>query len=263
MQPLSYDRRGRGKTVVFIHGFCEAKEYWDTTLKVMAEHFTCISIDLPGFGSSAPLGEASIEKLAEAVYFQLDSMEINEFVLVGHSLGGYVALAMAQKYPNAMLGLVMCNSTAFADSEEKKLQRTKTIKFLDDNGLEEFVRPFVPPMFFPKNRKDCQNAISEIIDMGLRADVNAVKATIQAMKIREDRSAVIVNAKYPVLYIIGKDDGSIKMDDSIKQCHLAPVSFALFLDECDHQAIHEKFDIVIETIVGFCKKIKSGVLDVN
>ncbi len=263
MQPLSYDRRGRGKTVVFIHGFCEAKEYWDSTLKVMSEHFTCISIDLPGFGSSAAIGDVSIENLAEAVYFQLNSMEINEFVLVGHSLGGYVALALAQKYPDTILGLVMCNSTAFADAEEKKMQRDKTVKFLDDNGLEEFVRPFVPPMFFPKKRKDCQAAIAEIIDMGLRADVNAVKATIKAMKNRLDRSSVIKNAKFPVLYIVGKDDGSVKIEDSIRQCHLAPVSFVLFLDECDHQAIHESFDIVIETILGFCKKIKSGVLEVG
>lgn len=256
MQPLSFDRRGRGKVVVFIHGFCEAKEYWDNTLKTMAEHFTCISIDLPGFGSSSAIANVSMESLAEAVYFQLNSMEINEFILVGHSLGGYVSLALAEKYPQAILGLVMCNSTAFADSEEKKIQRTKTIKFLDDNGLEEFVRPFVPPMFFPKNRKDCQKAIDEIIDMGLRADVNAVKATIAAMKNRISRISVIENAKFPVLYVIGKDDGSVKMEDSIKQCHLAPLSFALFLDECDHQSIHEKFEIVIETILGFCKKIK-------
>ncbi|TAG18983.1 MAG: alpha/beta fold hydrolase [Cytophagales bacterium] len=261
MQPLSYDRRGRGKVIVFLHGFCEAKEYWDDSIKVMSEHFTCISLDLPGFGSSAAIGIVSMETLAESVFYQLNSMEIDEFILVGHSLGGYVALALAEKHPKNIIGLVMCNSTAFADSDEKKLQRDKTIKFLDDNGLEEFVRPFVPPMFFPKNRKSCSKAIEEIIDMGLRADVNAVKATISAMKKRPSRISVIQNAKFPVLYIVGKDDGSIKMDDSILQCHQAAVSFVLFLDECDHQSIHEKFDIVIETILGFCKKIKAEPLN--
>lgn len=253
--PLSYTKDGDGPVIVLLHGFCEAKEYWDEALETLSKTFTVISLDLPGFGSSPELvGNITMELLAESVYNQLVAMEIKEFVLVGHSLGGYVSLAFLEKHSAMVKGLVMCNSTAFEDSEEKKLQRNKTIEFLDTNGLEAFIKPFVPPMFFPKNRKNCEPAIQKIIKMGLKASETGVKNAILAMRNRPDRTKVLIEAKFPVLYIVGKDDGSIKFQDSMAQCHLAPMSYAIFMDECDHQSIHEKPSETIGAIRSFSNR---------
>lgn len=257
--PLSYTRDGDGPVVVLLHGFCEAKEYWDEALESLSKSFTVISIDLPGFGSSPVLSDkTTMELLAESVYNQLVAMNVLEFVLVGHSLGGYVSLAFLEKYPTMIKGLVMCNSTAFEDSDEKKLQRNKTIDFLDNNGLEAFIKPFVPPMFYPKNRKKCDSAIQSIIKMGLKASEIGVKNAILAMRDRLDRTKVLVEAQFPVLYIIGKNDGSVKFEDSLAQCHLAPFSYAVFMEECDHQAIHEKPIETIGAIRTFAHKCLFG-----
>lgn len=255
LQPLSYTKDGNGPNVVLLHGFCEAKEYWDEAMETLAKSFTVISIDLPGFGSSPELKQnTTMETLAEAVHNQLVAMEIDEFVLVGHSLGGYVSLAFIEKYAQMIKGLVMCNSTAFADSDEKKLQRNKSIVFLNENGLEAFIRPFVPPMFYPKNKKKCEAAIQNIVKMGLKASETGVKNAVVAMRDRPDRSSLIAKAIFPVLYIIGKNDEAVKFADSLAQCHLAPFSYALFMDECEHQAIHEKPQETIGAIRSFTNK---------
>lgn len=257
--PLSYTKDGEGPCLVFLHGFCEAKEYWDEAIESLSKSYTVISLDLPGFGSSPDLsGNTTMESLAESVYNQLKAMDILEFVLIGHSLGGYVSLAFIEKYPSMIKGFVMCNSTAFEDSEEKKIQRNKTIEFLETNGLEAFIKPFVPPMFFPKNRKNCDKAIKDITKMGLKASENGVKNTIIAMRNRPDRTKVLINANFPVLYIIGKNDGSIKFEDSLAQCHLAAMSYAVFINECDHQSIHEKPVETIGAIRSFSKRCLYG-----
>ncbi|MDX2190097.1 MAG: alpha/beta hydrolase [Bacteroidota bacterium] len=256
---LSYSVQGEGNAIVLLHGFCESKEIWTHFVPTLSKSNKVICIDLPGFGESINHKITTIEAMADSVHETLASIYISNFVLVGHSLGGYVSLAYAEKYGHHLKGLCMFHSTAYADSDEKKANRTKTAKFVQDNGVNAFIIPFVPPLFYPQNRKSCEKSIQLLTSIGCNTPIESIVNATIAMRDRKDRTDVIKNASYPVLYIVGKNDGAIKMEDSVSQCHLAPISQVIFLSDTAHQGLFEKEKetlLALENFMSFCYKIK-------
>lgn len=240
MKNLSNKSTGAGPAVVFLHGFCESKEVWASCHAQLSDKYTVISIDLCNDIQSESHAELSIESMAEAVHSTVLALGINQYLLIGHSMGGYVALALAEKYPKALSGLCLFHSTAYADSEEKKLQRNKTIAYLHEHGVEAFIKPFVPPLFYPQNRKKCELAINELIEMGCKVPLPIIAACAAAMRDRPDRTIVLAEASYPVLFIIGKNDGAVKPEDVLAQAQLPAESYVQLLAATAHQGIFEK-----------------------
>lgn len=118
---LAYRKFGEGPVIVLLHGFPENGNLWRDIWPALAKHNTVIIPDLPGSGESTFANEdLSIEHLAESVKLILDKEGIDEIVLAGHSMGGYIALAFAEKYPVMLRGLSLIHSTAAPDSDEKK-----------------------------------------------------------------------------------------------------------------------------------------------
>jgi pimeloyl-ACP methyl ester carboxylesterase len=140
MRTLFCEKIGTGSPLVFLHGFCETHQIWDSFIEELTPHFTILLFDLPGFGSSRPLNrQFTIDEVGREVIAELDHLKIDSCVVVGHSLGGYVALAMQSIRPTLFAGIVLFHSTVFADSEEKKLNRDKTIDFVEKYGIAPFV----------------------------------------------------------------------------------------------------------------------------
>src|SRR5215207_7591047 len=132
---IFYRIAGMGKPVVFIHGFGEDGRVWDEAIYELKKQFQCIIPDLPGSGNSIMKnGDWSIEGLAEAVGSILDVEEIPVATMIGHSMGGYVTLAFAEKYPASLNGFALFHSSAFADSEEKRETRKRGIQFIEQHG---------------------------------------------------------------------------------------------------------------------------------
>ena len=253
MTKLSLTDCGSGDPIVFLHGFCESKEYWDIIAEPLSGTNRVVCIDLPGFGKSLHTSELSIEDMAEEVAKALEKLEIGSFMLVGHSLGGYVSLALAENMPGFIKGLCLFHSTALPDSEEKKQQRNKTIKYLEENGVEAFIKPFVPPLFAPANRKRCDGDINKLIKTGLSTSIESIKNTTAAMRDRPDRTHVLSEAEYPVLFIIGKKDTTVKLEDILTQCHLPSESYVQFLGDTAHQGIFEKPQETLQMIHSFVR----------
>ncbi|MDW8296538.1 MAG: alpha/beta hydrolase, partial [Raineya sp.] len=114
MQSLAYIEQGTGKNVVLLHGFCESKEIWKDFLPELAKNFRTIAVDIGGFGESANLlpQPCTMETLAEQVFALLKELQISQAAFVGHSMGGYVALALAEKHPEIIEKLCLFHSTA-------------------------------------------------------------------------------------------------------------------------------------------------------
>ena len=147
-QNLSFIEAGKGLPVVFLHGFCETREIWENFLEPLSSVCRVILIDLPGFGGNPPLeSPLTIADMAEQVYNTILAIGVDQCIMIGHSMGGYVALAFCEKFPSRLKGLGLFHSTAYADSSEKKQARDKTIDFIERYGTEEFVEEFVPPLF--------------------------------------------------------------------------------------------------------------------
>jgi pimeloyl-ACP methyl ester carboxylesterase len=228
-------------TLVFLHGFCESKELWNELISKLAEKFHCVALDLPGYGENLkPVEDYSIEAMAEAVHVELKKLHIKKCILVGHSLGGYVSLAFAEKFPKMLQGVCLFHSSALADTEEKKEARNKTIEFVKKHGVDLFMQSFVAPLFAPENRERCKKDIEKLIKIGKATPKESIVKTLQAMRDRKERLQILKEAAFPLLFISGKEDGAVPLETTLEQCHLPNNSTTVFLGGTGHMGMFER-----------------------
>ena len=244
--------------VVLLHGFCESKKIWDHFIPVLADIAHLVVPDLPGFGENKALEEpVTIEKMADEVYRLLLDLQLDEGgILVGHSLGGYVSLAFAEQCPHWVKGLCLFHSTALPDTEEKKKNRNKTIKFLEQNGVPAFTENFIPSLFYEKNRKSLQPAIKKAMQIANQTPVSTTIEVTKALRDRKDRTHVLKNASYPFMFIAGKEDQAVPFETLKDQFWLpkGPVTLQVF-PETAHMGMFEREKETLEGLKGFIRSV--------
>lgn len=215
---IYYKVNGQGLPVVLLHGYGENHTLWLNLVKSHSKSFKTIALDLPGFGKSKRLtGNFSIDDVADRVHdFLISELKINQYVILGHSLGGYVALALAERYPHNLLGFGLINSTALADSPEKKENRLKTAAFIKKYGTSFFLENFVPNLFAENNRKRLVEQIRKVKEMGLDLEEEVLARYMLAMKDRPDRKLLLSKFNH-VLFVGGALDSSFTAADFEKQ----------------------------------------------
>lgn len=247
---IFYKEQGSGVPIVLLHGFCETHEIWEELVPHLAAHARVISIDLPGFGDSTlPKTPFSIDEIAAEVLAWLKGRGVPPPVLVGHSLGGYVTLAMARQDHDYCQKMVLFHSSAFADPEEKKENRNKTIDFVKRNGVAPFLETFVPTLFFDKNHP----SISRVKNITARTPQETLIAYTEAMRDRPSREEFLKKYKGLTLVIAGEEDGVIPMEISQKMAELSPKITFCTLEKTGHMGMYENTEISAEALVTFVK----------
>ncbi|PVY44007.1 alpha/beta fold hydrolase [Pontibacter virosus] len=237
----TYTSAGSGDPIVFLHGFCESKEVWTDFSKPLQQKFSTIALDLPGFGDNAQgIADYSMEGMAVYVKSKLDELGIKKCILVGHSMGGYVGMAFAEKYASMLSGLCLFHSSALPDTDEKKDNRNKTIEFVEKHGVEKFMQSFIEPLFYSENRDRLQKEIALMKEIGTSTPKASVTGGLAAMRDRNDRTNVLKAVKFPVLFIFGKEDGAVPLDKALEQCHLPDNSMVYFLGKTGHMGMFER-----------------------
>lgn len=214
---ISFTDSGNGNTIVFLHGFLENKKMWAEYISLYAEKYRVIAIDLLGHGDSDCLGYVhSMEDNAEVVNEILTSLQISKAMIVGHSMGGYVGLAFAELYPEKIQKLVLLNSTSKEDSAEKKLNRTRAIKAVKQNYVN-FVSLAIANLFSENNRTRLADEIEKVKEQALKTPLQGIVASLEGMKIRKDREALLHQNLIPVLLVLGKKDPVLNYEENISQ----------------------------------------------
>jgi len=258
---LSFTASVKQWPVVLLHGFCESKAIWQHFIPPLADIAQVVAPDLPGFGDNAPLNKpVTIEKMADEVYRLLQDLQLGEgVVLVGHSMGGYVALAFAEQYPDWVKGLCLFHSTALADTEEKKKMRDKTVDFLERNGMPAFTENFVPSLFYEKNREVLQPEIEKAMRIANATLLSTAIEVTKAMRGRKNSIHVLKAAKYPVMFIAGKEDQAVPFDTLKDQFWLPQGSTHIqALPETAHMGMFEKEVETLEGLKGFIRSVTSA-----
>lgn len=210
MSPLFTDDEGSGPPLVFLHGFCETHEIWKAFVKPLKAQFRIILIDLPGFGRSEILASPfSIDDVGNEVANWLRENQILKSILIGHSLGGYVALSVAAQHSQLLEGIGLFHSIAFEDSQEKKENRNKVIEFVRKNGVQPFIDTFVPGLFFDKSNP----SIPHIHKIASQTEAETLMGYTSAMRDRSDRSSAL-KSSIPKLLLAGTEDTLIPIEVS-------------------------------------------------
>ncbi|GAC1454645.1 MAG: alpha/beta hydrolase [Chitinophagaceae bacterium] len=248
---IHYKVSGKGIPVVLVHGFAEDNDVWKYQQDVLSEHYQLIIPDLPGSGQSGMTGDMSIDGLADVVKQILDHESVKSLppddgknmsgiVMIGHSMGGYITLAFAEKYPAMLRGFGLFHSTAFADSDERKAIRRRGIAFIQTHGSYEFIKQSAPNLFTEDYRIKNNIIVAEMITRYSSFDPLALVAYYEAMIQRPDRTTVLQSFNKPILFIIGKKDKAISFEDSLKQCHIPAQASIQILENAAHMGMWEE-----------------------
>ena len=254
-----YRTTGTGKTIVLVHGFCEDGSIWDRQVDFLKDYFCLIIPDLPGSGQSELVKNANIETYAEAIKHIVDtelegagdSGETGHVILIGHSLGGYITLAFAEKYPQYLDAFGLFHSSAFADDEEKKESREKAIRVINNKGVTAFLKTLIPGLFTKDFAEANPGIIDDLLKKGENFTSEALVQYLNAMIARPDRTSILKEFPNPILFIIGEHDTAIPLEISLRQCYLPLVSHVNILANSAHMAMIEETEKSNEFLMKF------------
>ncbi len=242
---ISYQTEGTGNPVMLLHGFAEDGRIWNYQVENLKKNYRLIIPDLPGSGESEMLkGEVSLTDYAETIKVivdeEFDSNTEKQFTMIGHSMGGYITLAFAEKYPELLNGMGLFHSSVFADDEQKKETRRKGIDFIRKNGPESFLKNTTPNLFSETTKAKAPELIEKLIALSKNFSGESLIQYYEAMIKRPDRSAIVKSFKKPVLMIAGVYDNAVPIQSSLRQSYLSDVTYFHILKLSGHMGMWEE-----------------------
>jgi pimeloyl-ACP methyl ester carboxylesterase len=250
---IAYTDQGKGTAVVLLHGFLENQSMWKAFIPELVKKHRIITIDLLGHGETECLGYVhTMEDQADMVHHVLHELKIRKAVLIGHSMGGYVALAFAELYPDNVKGIVLQNSTSRADSDERKANRDRAIVAVKQN-YSAFIRMSIANLFSENNREHLADIIEEVKLEALKTPLQGIVAALEGMKIRKDREVILHLAPFPIQLILGKKDPVLNYAESSEQIEGTQVQLTTFED--GHMSHFENQAELLAVLSGFLKRV--------
>lgn len=259
---IFYRTSGKGNVVLLIHGFGEDGNIWKNLTGELEKNYRIIIPDLPGSGRSEILeGEnISIDDYADVIktILETESPQVpiaigieRTVCMIGHSMGGYITLAFAKKFPGQLSSSGLFHSSAFADDEQKVQTRLKGIEFIKNNGAYAFLKTSIPNLFADKLHL---KEMEQLIEDGKKFSAEALIQYYHAMIKRQDRMDVLKSFTKPILFIIGEKDQAIPLRQSLAQCHVPSLSHIHILPNSAHMGMIEEKEKCKSTINDFIEQ---------
>jgi pimeloyl-ACP methyl ester carboxylesterase len=255
-QNLVYKVSGTGLPVMLLHGFTEDQNIWDTLVNAFPEKYQWLVPDLPGSGKSD--FNPSLEEIADfaaAVNAIRQEEQIQQMVVIGHSMGGYIALALAEKYPEHLKGFCLFHSTAYEDRPEKKESRLKSMEFIRKHGSSAYVRQSLPGLFSSHFKNNHPGIIQRQMERYANFNPDSLVQYLNAMRNRKDKTLILRNMKIPVMFLIGEEDPAVPLRDALEQCHLPEISYIHVLTHTAHMGMLENTNLCNSLIGRFLDEI--------
>lgn len=245
---LFYRLEGNGDPKrVFLHGFLESSGMWEY-LRLRSLPGTNVFIDLPGHGKSE-LGDVdnpSMNAMMEEVLVVLDQLQIDKYHLVGHSMGGYVAIEL-KKHDSRCKKVILLNSNFWADSAEKKNDRLRVAEIVM-TAKRKFLQESIPGLFLkPVERKE---EIASLLEEADQMEESAIAYASLAMRSRDNNKQLLIDHLKDFLIIQGKEDAVVPIDQMRSELGELPVALEV-LSPCGHMAHIEQSDLVLSLMNGF------------
>jgi len=248
---IRYTVTGKSSAVVLLHGFLENLNMWNAVVSSLSKRNRVITIDLLGHGKSGNLGYIhTMENQAQMIKAVLNHLRLRKYILIGHSMGGYICLAFADIYSDAIKGICLMNSSAIGDNIEKRINRDRGIEAVKQNH-KTFIRIAIPNLFSEDNRSIFKSEISLITKEALQLTTQGIIASLEGMKIRKDRTYLLKSNDFDKMLIIGKKDPVLDHESLIKQTKGTDVSVIEFPD--GHMSHIENKEELITTLKDFVK----------
>lgn len=240
------------KCVVLLHGYLESMIVWDEFVSLLTPHFRVVTLDLPGHGISLVKGEVhTMEYLADCVGQTMEALGIERYSVVGHSMGGYVSLAMLDKYSDRLDSVTLLSSTTTRDTDEKCDRRRREIELVKA-GKKSMMARLVPHAgFAPQNVKRLKDRVEDMEELILITEDEGVIAILGGMIERKDRDEQLRNSPVRHMFIFGRHDFYIpnEVAEELERTH--PEARTTWLSESGHMGFIEESEKCAQAIIDF------------
>lgn len=246
---IADSQRGE-KCVVLLHGYLESMLVWDEFSALLKGSVRVVTMDLPGHGVSMVASEVhTMEYLADCVALAMEALGIERYSVVGHSMGGYVALAMVEKYASRLESVVLLSSTTSADSQEKCDRRRREIELIKA-GKKNMLARLVPHAgFAPENVKRLKDYIEDIGELILMTEDEGVIAILGGMIERKSRGELLRQSGVPHMFIFGRHDYYIPVEVAEEMIAADPTARVLWLEHSGHMGFYEEPELCAQAIL--------------
>jgi len=246
---VAYTDKGEGPTLVFVHGFPLNRECWNHQIEAFKDSHRVIAPDLPGFGGSEPgQGAASMKAFAEGLFTLCHELQTGPIVLVGHSMGGYIALAFAKAFPTLLSGLVLVDTKAGGDEAKVAAGRRETAKKVEAEGFGTVVEAMSPNMLSPDNTD--QGMAHAVRGFMWSSSAKGVIDALLGMAERPDEREHIKEIRVPTLVVTGADDKIVPPSESTALAAAIPGARLVVIPSSGHLVAFEQpgaFDGALRT----------------
>ena len=240
------------RTVVLLHGYLENMLVWEEFIPLIYKDVRVVVLDIPGHGISEVKGEVhTMDYLADVVAGALDALQIEKAYIVGHSMGGYVALSVCERHPNRVAGVVLLHSTPNADSEEKRKNREREISLVKSGKKELLAKSAPEAGFAVDNRRRCQPYIEDLVEMVHLTEDEGIVALLGGMIARKDQNEMLRNMPAPQLFILGRKDGYIVPEVAEAMVAAHPQAAVAWMENSGHMSFIEEPEACASALLDF------------
>jgi len=193
--------------IIFVHGFPYNSTMWAQQIKQLKKEYYCVAYDIRGLGETPPGdGQFTMEMFVDDLFSVIDGLELEKPIIVGFSMGGYIALRAMEREPERFRALILCDTKSEADDDAGRLKRANAINTINKEGMEQFASDFVPMTFSPDAPQKNAETYDTILERAQAESPIGVKGCLLAMAARTDTTHVLENINIPTLLVVGAED---------------------------------------------------------
>jgi 3-oxoadipate enol-lactonase len=253
---MAYDDVGIGPAVVLIHGYPFNRSLWTEQTEALTSRFRVVTPDLRGFGESdASEGPATMDRLAQDVATLMDQLGIEQAVIGGLSMGGYVALAFVKQFPSRVKALVLADTRAQADTEEGKQTRHQQAEKALSEGMAGLADAMLPKLLTPDTVSKRPEVVKRVRDMMLKTKPQGAASALLGMAERDDHSEFISAIRVPTMILVGREDAITPVADSEKMRSKIATSHLVVLENAGHVSNLEQTEQFNFALLKFLERV--------
>lgn len=238
-------------TIILIHGYCSDYHVWTYFEQELAKTNQVVIVSIPGYLSEEETYIQNLASIAEEIEKIFVKENITEAHIVGHSMGGYIALEFLAHYAERVKALTLLNSHCYTDNEDKKVNRSKTIDFIRKHGTKLYIKEIYRSLFSEQFQKDNHHLVETLKDRAKLYSVETLVKSSKAMIERKNHEQTLKNARIPVQFIMGAKDNLIPLNDFVQQASLPAVASLKVFPEMGHMGMFECAEPTIQEIISF------------
>ncbi len=241
--------------IIFIHGFPYNSTMWAQQIKMLKEHYYCVAYDIRGMGETPPGdGQFTIEMFVDDLFAVIDGLDLERPVVIGFSMGGYIALRAMEREPDRFRALILSDTKAEADDDAGRLKRANAINIINKDGVEQFVSEFVPLAFSEAAQQNIPETYNLFLERAQAESPIGVKGCLLAMSARTDTTNSLADIRIPTLLLVGEHDTLTPPGVMQQMQDRIGGSVIVHVPKAGHMAPIENPEFVTQAIEEFLEK---------